>query len=163
MFMGCELATPCEWNHDGELDWGLLQDPAHAGVQRLVRDLNHGYRTHPALHARDADPGGFQWISADDRDNSVFSFVRYGHGPRDAVAVVCNLTPVPRDGYRIGVPHAGAWRECLNTDSGHYGGTNAGNHGRVLTEAIPMHGQPCSLSLHLPPLSVIWLAAEAPT
>ena len=72
-------------------------------------------------------------------------------------------TPVPRDGYRIGVPHAGAWRECLNTDSGHYGGTNAGNHGRVLTEAIPMHGQPCSLSLHLPPLSVIWLAAEAPT
>ena len=160
LFMGNELASPSEWNHDGELEWALQQDPAHAGVQRLVRDLNHLYRTHPALHARDADPGGFQWISADDRDNSVFSFLRYGHGPRDAVAVVCNLTPVPRDGYRIGVPHGGGWRECLNTDSAHYGGTNAGNHGRVVAEAVPMHGQPWSISLHLPPLGVIWLETE---
>ena len=160
LFMGNELASPSEWNHDGELDWGLQQDPAHAGVQRLVRDLNHLYRTHAALHARDADPGGFQWISADDRDNSVFSFLRYGHGPRDAVAAVCNLTPVPRDGYRIGVPHGGGWRECLNTDSAHYGGTNAGNHGRVVAEAVPMHGQPWSITLHLPPLGVIWLETE---
>ena len=160
LFMGNELASPSEWNHDGELDWGLQQDPAHAGVQRLVRDLNHLYRTHAALHARDADPGGFQWISADDRDNSVFSFLRYGHGPRDAVAAVCNLTPVPRDGYRIGVPHGGGWRECLNTDSAHYGGTNAGNHGRVMAEAVPMHGQPWSITLHLPPLGVIWLETE---
>ena len=160
LFMGNELASPSEWNHDGELDWGLQQDPDHAGVQRLVRDLNHLYRTHAALHARDADPGGFQWISADDRDNSVFSFLRYGHGPRDAVAAVCNLTPVPRDGYRIGVPHGGGWRECLNTDSAHYGGTNAGNHGRVVAEAVPMHGQPWSITLHLPPLGVIWLETE---
>ena len=160
LFMGNELASPSEWNHDGELDWGLQQDPAHAGVQRLVRDLNHLYRTHAALHARDADPGGFQWISADDRDNSVFSFLRYGHGPRDAVAAVCNLTPVPRDGYRIGVPHGGGWRECLNTDSAHYGGTNAGNHGHVVAAAVPMHGQPWSITLHLPPLGVIWLETE---
>ena len=160
LFMGCELATPAEWNHDAELDWGLLHDPAHAGVQRLVRDLNHAYRAHPALHARDGEPGGFRWISADDRDNSVFSFLRFGHGPGDTVAVVCNLTPVPRDAYRIGLPHAGAWSECLNTDSAHYGGTNAGNHGRVRTEDIPMHGQACSVALHLPPLSVIWLKVE---
>ena len=160
MFMGCELATPTEWNHDAELDWGLLEDPAHAGVQRLVRDLNHTYRTHPGLHTRDADPGGFRWISADDRDNSIFSFMRFGHAAHEQLAVVCNLTPVPRDGYRIGVTHGGAWRECMNTDSAHYGGTNAGNQGRVAAEPIPMHGQPWSISLHLPPLAVIWLAPE---
>ena len=161
MFMGCELASPTEWNHDAELDWGLLQDPAHAGVQRLVRDLNHAYRTHPGLHARDSDPGGFGWIHADDRDNSVFSFMRYGHAEHEHLAVVCNLTPVPRDAYRIGVAHGGAWRECMNTDSAHYGGTNAGNQGRVEAEPVPMHGQPWSLSLHLPPLAVIWLAPES--
>ena len=160
MFMGCELATPAEWNHDAGLDWGLLQDPGHAGVRRLVRDLNLMYRSRPVLHARDADPGGFCWISADDRDNSVFSFMRFGHGAREQMAVVCNLTPVPRDSYRIGVAQDGAWRECLNTDSSHYGGTNAGNQGRVLVEPIPMHGHPWSLSLHLPPLAVIWLERE---
>jgi 1,4-alpha-glucan branching enzyme len=160
MFMGCELATPTEWNHDTELDWSLLDHPDHAGVQRLVRDLNHAYRAHPCLHSRDSDPGGFQWISADDCDNSVFSFMRLGHKGHVPLAVVCNLTPVPRDGYRIGVARGGAWRECLNTDSAHYGGTNAGNQGRVLAEPIPMHGHPWSLSLHLPPLSVIWLEAE---
>ena len=161
LFMGCELATPSEWNHDAELDWGLLHDPAHAGIQRLVRDLNHLYRAQPGLHARDTDPGGFCWISADDRDNSVFSFLRFGHTPADTVAVVCNLTPVPRDGYRIGLPHAGAWSECLNTDSAHYGGTNAGNQGRVRTEEFPMHGHACSVALHLPPLAVLWLKWEA--
>ena len=160
MFMGCELATPSEWNHDTELDWGLLDHPDHAGVQRLVRDLNHAYLAHPCLHSRDSDPGGFQWISADDCDNSVFSFMRLGHKGHVPLAVVCNLTPVPRDGYRIGVARGGAWRECLNTDSAHYGGTNAGNQGRVQAEPIPMHGYPRSLSLHLPPLSVIWLEAE---
>ncbi|MBE0549267.1 MAG: 1,4-alpha-glucan branching protein GlgB [Rubrivivax sp.] len=160
MFMGCELATLTEWNHDAELDWGLLEEPAHAGVQRLVRDLNHTYRAHPGLHTRDADPGGFRWISADDRDNSIFSFMRFGRAAHEQLAVVCNLTPVPRDGYRIGVTHGGAWRECMNTDSAHYGGTNAGNQGGVAAEPIPMHGQPWSISLHLPPLAVIWLAPE---
>ena len=161
LFMGCELATPSEWNHDAELDWGLLDDPAHAGVQRLVRDLNHLYRAHAGLYARDTDPGGFCWISADDRDNSVFSFLRFGHTPADTVAVVCNLTPVPRDDYRIGLPHVGAWSEFLNTDSAHYGGTNAGNQGRVRTDGIPMHGNACSVTLHLPPLAVLWLKWEA--
>ncbi len=159
LFMGAELATPREWNHDAELDWSLLQQPEHAGVQRLVRDLNGLYRTHPALYARDADPGGFQWLEADDRQHSVFSFMRYGHTPAEHLAVVCNLTPLPRSDWRIGVPHGGAWRECLNTDSSHYGGTNAGNQGRVLAEPVPMHGQAWSLRLHLPPLAVVWLQA----
>jgi len=161
MFMGCEFATPAEWNHDAELDWALLDNPDHAGVQRLVRDLNHAYRARPSLHARDSDPGGFQWLSADDCYNSVFSFIRWGHKEHAPLAVLCNLTPVPRDAYRIGVARGGAWRECLNTDSAHYGGTNAGNQGHVQAEPIPMHGQPWSLSLHLPPLSVIWLEAES--
>jgi 1,4-alpha-glucan branching enzyme len=160
LFMGCELAAPGEWNHDAELDWGLLQDPGHAGVQRLVRDLNQTYRTRAGLHTRDSDPGGFRWIDADDRDHSVFSFMRHGHAAHEQLAVVCNLTPVPRDGYRIGVPQAGIWRECLNTDSAHYGGTNAGNQGGVAAEPIPMHGQPWSLSLHLPPLAVVWFEPE---
>lgn len=160
MFMGCELASPQEWNHDAELDWGLLQDPAHAGVQRLVRDLNHAYRQRASLYASDTKPEGFQWISADDRDNSVFSFMRCAKPGAEPLAVVCNLTPVPRDNYRIGVPHGGAWRECMNTDSGHYGGSNAGNQGQVLAQPVAMHGQPWSLCLHLPPLSVIWLEPE---
>lgn len=160
LFMGAELATPKEWNHDAELDWDLLQDPAHAGVQSLVRDLNGLVRSRPALYARDAEPGGFQWIEPDDQDHSVYSFMRLGPTPQDTLVMVCNLTPVPRDGWRVGVPAGGAWRECLNTDSAHYGGTNAGNGGRVMAEPVPMHGQPCSVSLHLPPLGVIWLARE---
>jgi 1,4-alpha-glucan branching enzyme len=160
MFMGCELASPAEWNHDAELDWSLLDNPAHAGVQRLVRDLNRAYRSRPCLHVRDSEHCGFEWISADDRDNSVFSFLRLGHEGHAPLAVVCNLTPVPRDGYRIGVPRGGIWRECLNTDSAHYGGTNAGNQGSVQAQPMAMHGHPWSLGLHLPPLGVIWLESE---
>lgn len=156
LFMGAELAAPTEWNHDAELDWGLLRDVAHAGVQRLVRDLNHLYRRRPAVHARDSEAGGFCWIEADDRDHSVFSFLRFGPAPRETMAVVCNLTPVPRGSWRIGVPHGGAWLECLNTDSAYYGGTNDGNTGRVIAEAVPMHGYPWSLRLNLPPLAVLW-------
>ncbi len=160
MFMGSELAAPAEWNHDTELDWGLLQDPAHAGVQRLVRDLNQLYRNRPSLHARDCDAAGFRWIEADDADHSVYSFMRLGAQPQQQLLAVCNLTPVPRSGWRIGVPRGGLWREVLNTDSAHYGGSNVGNQGGVIAQPIPMHGQAQSVSLNLPPLAVIWFELE---
>ena len=161
LFMGAELAAPTEWNHDAELDWGLLHDPLHAGVQGLVRDLNALYRSLPALHVRDRDPGTLRWVEADDRDHSVYSFLRWGQDAQDVVLVVCNLTPVARSGWRIGVPLGNAWHECLNTDSQHYGGGNAGNQGRVVANAVPMHGMAQSLELHLAPMSVLWFIPEA--
>jgi 1,4-alpha-glucan branching enzyme len=126
-------------------------------VQRLVRDLNRLYRSRPALHARDDEPGGFSWTAVDDSANSVFGFIRHGHGPGQQVLVACNFTPVPRHGYRMGVPQGGEWRECLNTDSAHYAGSGMGNLGAVRTEPVPAHGLPLSLVLTLPPLSVLWL------
>jgi 1,4-alpha-glucan branching enzyme len=162
LFMGAELAQPTEWNHDAELPWHLLADPAHAGVQQLVRDLNHGYREAPALHARDTDPHSFQWLVVDDADHSVLAFARYGQRAEDTVVVIANLTPVVRHGHRIGLPHGGAWRERLNTDAGVYSGSNVGNHGRVLADHQPMHGQSWSANFTLPPLSVLWLQPEPP-
>jgi 1,4-alpha-glucan branching enzyme len=156
MFMGSELGQQHEWNHDAELDWGLQQDPGHAGVQRLVRDLNRLYRSRPALHARDDETAGFAWIEVNDRDHSVFGFLRHGHAPGQQMLVACNFTPVPRHGYRMGVPQGGVWLECLNTDSDHYGGSGVGNLGAVQSEAVPAHGMPMSLSLTLPPLGVVW-------
>ncbi|HSW16720.1 MAG TPA: 1,4-alpha-glucan branching protein GlgB [Ramlibacter sp.] len=160
MFMGSEFGQHREWDHDSELDWGLLQDDGHAGLQRLVRDLNRLYRDKAALHARDDEPGGFSWVEVDDSTNSVYGFIRHGHEPQHRMLVACNLTPVPRHGYRLGVPTAGAWRECLNTDSAHYGGSGQGNAGRVQAEAIASHGLPASVSLTLPPLSVLWLEPD---
>ncbi|HKB55380.1 MAG TPA: 1,4-alpha-glucan branching enzyme, partial [Ramlibacter sp.] len=147
LFMGSEFGQQHEWNHDGELDWGLLQDAGHAGVQRLVRDLNQLYRGRAALHARDDEPAGFSWIEVNDRPYSVFAFMRHGHAPLEQMLVVCNFTPVPREGYRVGVPQGGVWRECLNTDSGHYAGSGVGNLGAVRAEAVPAHGLPMSLGL----------------
>ena len=161
LFMGAELAQPTEWNHDAELPWHLLNDPAHAGVQQLVRDLNHRYREAPALHARDTDPHSFQWLVVDDHEHSVLAFARYGLRLEDTVVVIANLTPVVRHGHRIGLPHDGPWRECLNTDSGHYGGSNVGNHGRLMAEPHPVHGQAWSAAFTLPPLGVLWLQPEA--
>jgi 1,4-alpha-glucan branching enzyme len=157
LFMGSEFGQHREWDHDAELDWGLLQEPGHAGVQRLVRDLNRLYRTRPALHARDDEPAGFSWTEVNDRANSIFGFVRHGHEAGQHMLVVCNFTPVPRQGYRIGVPQGGMWRECLNTDSDHYAGSGMGNGGAVHAEAVPVHGLSMSLSLTLPPLGVLWL------
>lgn len=160
LFMGAELAQPTEWNHDGELPWHLLEQPAHAGVQNLVHDLNMLYRQQPALHARDTDPDSFRWLVVDDADQSVLAFVRFGRALEDTLVAVANFTPVVRQDYRIGLPHEGAWTECLNTDSGHYGGSNVGNHGRVHSQDQPMHGQRWSAALTLPPLGVLWLKKE---
>ncbi|WP_291012499.1 1,4-alpha-glucan branching protein GlgB [Hydrogenophaga sp.] len=162
LFMGAELAQPTEWNHDGELPWALLQDPAHAGIHRLVGDLNHAYRASPALFARDSDPQSFQWLVVDDAEQSVLAFARYGHRPEDTVVVVANFTPLVRHGYRVGLPHSGAWREVLNTDSFHYGGGNVGNDGHMWCDDAPLHGQDWSAALTLPPLAVLWLQPERP-
>jgi 1,4-alpha-glucan branching enzyme len=162
LFMGAELAQPTEWNHDAELPWALLGDPAHAGVHRLVRDLNHLYRSSPGLYARDSEPGGFEWLVVDDADQSVLVFARHGHRPQDTLVVMANLTPVVRHHHRVGLPGlaGGRWREVLNTDSSHYGGSNLGNQGWVVAEPLPMHGQPQSASFTLPPLAVVWLQAD---
>ena len=160
LFMGGEWAQTREWNHDAELQWDLLQDPAHAGIQQLVRDLNHRYRSHAALYSRDDDPGGFAWIDVHNAAQSIFSFVRYGHEPTPPVVVICNMTPVVRHGYRMGVPHAGVWREILNTDSSHYGGSDVGNGGLVTAEPVACHGYADSVLLCLPPLGVLWLEPE---
>jgi 1,4-alpha-glucan branching enzyme len=153
LFMGGEIGQPSEWSHDGEIAWDLLAEEDHAGLQRLVRDLNRLYSAEAALHATDADPSGFQWVIGDDRDNSVFAYLR--KGPDALLLVVLNMTPVPRQGYRVGVPEAGEWREALNTDSGVYGGSNQGNGGHAHALPEPSHGQPASMELTLPPLSAL--------
>jgi 1,4-alpha-glucan branching enzyme len=160
LFMGSEVAQEREWNHDTEIDWPALADPAHAGVQRLVRDLNRVYVGETALHARDARADGFQWLIGDDRTNSVFAFLRWGEEGSAPILVVCNFTPVPRHGYRIGVPRGGRWREIANTDSRFYGGGDLGNDGEVHATDQPAHGQPQSLLVTLPPLATIMLRSQ---
>ncbi len=160
LFMGGEIAQDREWNHDTGIDWDLLDDPKHAGMQALVRDLNQAYADQPALHVKDCDPAGFRWVVVDDAANSVFAFLRLG-GPNDApVLVICNFTPVPRYLYRVGVPTPGEWREVLNTDAALYGGLNVGNGGLTVAEALPSHDLPASLALTLPPLATLILRAE---
>jgi len=158
LFMGGEIAQEREWNHDVSLDWHLLDDPFHRGVQALIRDLNRVYREQPALHERDAEASGFQWLVPDDAENSVIAWARRGDDERQVVVVVSNFTPVPRDGYRIGVPLPGLYREVLNTDAEMYGGGNVGNLGGVTADDTESHGQPCSVTLTLPPLGTVMLA-----
>jgi 1,4-alpha-glucan branching enzyme len=161
IFMGTEIAEPSEWNHDAQLDWWLLDQAPHAGMQRLVRDLNRLYTAEPALHRRDADPAGFRWIVGDDRGQSVLAYLRTsGEGHPKPVLAVCNFTPVPRHGYRVGVPQGGRWRERLNTDAAIYGGSNMGNGGTVDASAQSIHGLSHALSLTLPPLATVWLQPE---
>jgi len=162
IFMGAEIGQEREWNHDGEIDWDLLQQSDHAGLQRLVRDLNRLYASEPALHELDADPAGFQWLVGEDAANSVFAFLRRGKGEAAPLVFVVNFTPVPRPGYRIGAPKAGVWREVLNTDAEIYGGGNIGSGGRVHSVPEPAHGQGQSLELTLPPLGAVLLKPEEP-
>ena len=156
MFMGDEFGQPREWNHDRSLDWHLLDDPSHASLRRYVQDLNRHYQAEPALHERDFDADGFRWIECNDNENSVVSFIRRGRGGAFVVAVL-NFTPVPREGYRIGVPAAGSYVELVNSDSELYGGGNVGNAGVVFTEPIASHGHADSLRLVVPPLGFLLL------
>ena len=162
LFMGGEFAQAREWNHDQSLDWHLLDDPAHAGVQRLVRDLNHLYRETPALHQRDFTPDGFEWIEHGDAQRSVLAFARRGDDAGRIVVAVCNFTPTVHHGYRIGVPEPGVYRERINTDSAHYGGSNVGSpFGEITAEPIAWHGRPHSIGMTLPPLATVLLERRA--
>jgi 1,4-alpha-glucan branching enzyme len=153
LFMGDELGQWREWSHDRSLDWNLLDHAPHAGLLRLVSDLNRIYREEPALHELDADPSGFEWVQADDAPNSTLSFLRRSKAG-DTVLVVCNFTPVPRPEMLLGVPEPGHWREILNSDAAAYGGSGIGNLGGIDTRPVPWHGRPQTVSLTAPPLAV---------
>ena len=156
LFMGGEFGQWREWSHDRELDWGLLSEgPYHSGVSRWVQDLNAFYRSTRAMHELDFSPDGFRWIDANDSEQSVLTFMRLSS---DGEVVVCafNFTPMPRHGYRIGVPRGGRWSEVLNGDAPVYGGSGQGNYGEVEAEDFAWHGQPCSLSVTLPPLAAVF-------
>ena len=157
LFMGGEFGQENQWNHESSLDWHLLDDPFHAGVRALIGDLNHLYRSLPALHVLDCVPEGFAWIDGGDSEQSVIAYLRRGRGEGEVVAVVCNFTPVPRFNHRIGVPLAGRWDEVLNTDAASYGGSGLGNYGGAWTDPAAWHGHGQSLSLTLPPLAAIVL------
>jgi 1,4-alpha-glucan branching enzyme len=159
MFMGCEFAQEREWNHDRGLDWFSLDEPWRRGVQTLLGDLNRAYRGNPALHVNDADGRGFAWVVMDDSVQSVYAFLRLGDDADPPILVVCNFTPVPRSHYCIGAPRAGEWEEILNTDAALYGGSNVGNAGMTRADGGPLHGQPASMCLTLPPLATIILRA----
>ena len=159
LFMGGEFAQWREWNHDAGLDWFLLDNSLNKGMQRFVCDLNAVYRSNPALYSRDSEADCFQWLVIDDADQSVFAYLRTGAPGSAPVLVVCNFTPMPRYGYRIGVPTSGKWAEMLNSDAGVYGGSNVGNGGAVDAENIASHGHDYSVQLTLPPLATIVLKA----
>jgi 1,4-alpha-glucan branching enzyme len=160
IFMGDEFAQVREWAHDGGLDWQVLQYPFHRGLQSWLEQLNRLYGSEPALHELDTDPRGFEWIDCNDNAASTLSLLRKGKASGQNVAVVCNFTPVPRIGYRLGVPTGGFWRELLNSDAKEYGGSGMGNFGGVLAEEQPVHGRPFSLNLTLPPLAALFLKAD---
>jgi 1,4-alpha-glucan branching enzyme len=160
LFMGQEFAQGAEWDYQRGLDWHLLDIDWHRGVQQLVRDLNGLYREQPALHQRDCDAGGFAWVDANDAEQSVFSWLRYGDPGVPPVLVVSNFTPIPREGYRVGLPSGGRWRERLNTDAPVYGGSGMGNLGGIEAVTEPWHGQPCSATLTLPPLATLFFVGD---
>jgi 1,4-alpha-glucan branching enzyme len=159
LFMGAELAMEREWNFAGELDWWILdQWESHRQVRDLLRSLNRNYVEMPALWEGDDSPEAFQWVTSEDSDQSVYSFLRLrpGQGSEGAVMCIANLTPIPREGYRVGLPAAGTWRELLNSDAAEWGGSGMGNLGAVHAEDRPWHGRPYSAAVTLPPLSVLW-------
>jgi len=157
LFMGGEFAQEQEWSHDRSLDWHLLEQPEHSGLQALVRELNRVYREEAALWECDHDPAGFRWLEANDASANVLAFARYSTDGSRVLVCVCNLAPAPRPDYRLGLPQSGRWRELLNTDSTYYGGSDVGNLGGVESEATPWHDQPFSAPVTLPPLGVVWL------
>jgi len=159
LFMGAELAQRAEWDHESELDWGLLSDPLHAGVLRWLSDLNRLYREEPALHELDCDNAGFEWVVPDDHLQNVITFLRRRRDGTSPMLIVCNFSPLPREGYRVGVPVGGTWKERLNSDAAIYGGSGVGNLGEVVADAHPLHGREWSVALTLPPLSVTFLQA----
>ena len=155
MFMGSEFGQGREWNHDDDLEWYLLGEPLHEGLRRYVQDLNRVYAAEPPLHEVDFDTAGFQWIDCNDSEKSVVSLIRRSKNGDQFLVAVLNFTPVPREGYRIGVPQAGSYHEVINSDADVYGGGNVGNGGSVEAESIPSHGYQHSITLTLPPLGFL--------
>ena len=160
VFMGGEFGQKSEWQHDSSLEWHVLQYPLHAGVQSWVRDLNRFYRETPALYEVDFSADGFEWIDCNDTESSVIAFLRKDRTRGTVVLVICNFTPIVRENYRVGVPRGGMWRERLNSDAQHYGGSGQGNLGAVEAAPLPAHGRFHSLNLRLPPLAALFLQPE---
>jgi 1,4-alpha-glucan branching enzyme len=160
LFMGSEFGQRNEWQHDGSLQWGLLEQPAHSAVQRWVGTLNRFYAGERALNELDCDPAGFEWIDANDSDESVLSFLRKAKTNKDLIVVVCNFTPLPRQNYRVGVPRGGFWREILNSDAEEHGGSGHGNLGGVEASPVGFHARPFSVNLTLPPLGAVFLKSD---
>jgi 1,4-alpha-glucan branching enzyme len=160
LFMGGEFGQVKEWQHDESLEWHVLKYHAHQGIQRWVRDLNRLYAAEPALHELDFEPEGFEWIDLHEWEHSTFSYIRKGKSTSDIILVALNLTPVPRDSYRIGTPRGGFWKEALNSDAKIYGGNDLGNGGGVEAEPVPSHGRPHSISVTLPPLGALFFKSE---
>jgi 1,4-alpha-glucan branching enzyme len=160
LFMGQEFGQRAEWNHNAQLDGGSLENPFHKGVQSLVRDLNALYRAEPALHASDCDPQGFEWIDANNAEESVYAWIRKAGEDDRTIAVICNMTPVERRDWVCGLPFEGRWAEVLNTDAAAYGGGGRGNMGGVVATGEERHGRPASAAVTLPPLSTVILAHE---
>ncbi|MBI1314273.1 1,4-alpha-glucan branching enzyme, partial [bacterium] len=163
LFMGGELGQWTEWDHDAAVDWPLQKYPQHNGIQKLIADLNTLYRTTPALHERDCEADGFQWISADDWEKSTYAFVRWNEQRDDWLIIVLNFTPIVRKNYRIGAPRRGFYREAFNSDASKYGGSNTANTEGTYSTPNPMHGFSDSLSLTLPPLAMLALKPVRPT
>ncbi len=157
LFMGGEFGQWSEWNHNESMSWHLLEYVPHTGLQKWVTDLNRVYREEPELRELDFDPAGFEWIDCNDTEQSVVSFLRRGKSTDGTVVIVSNFTPVPRFNYRVGVPRLGFWREILNSDANEYGGSGLGNLGGIEADPQPVHGRPCSISLTLPPLAVVFI------
>ena len=157
LFMGGEIGQWREWIHDESVEWHLLQYFPHSSLQRWVGDLNRLYRQQPALYQSEFEQAGFEWIDCNDVEGSTISLLRKGRTLGDAIAVVCNFTPVPRPNYRIGVPQGGFWKELVNSDATEYGGSGQGNLGGVEAAPIPLHGRPYSLTITLPPLAALFL------
>jgi 1,4-alpha-glucan branching enzyme len=163
LFMGDEFGQWSEWNHDGSLEWNLLEHSSHAGLKRWVRDLNTLYRGEPLLHTMDFNSAGFEWVDCKDFQRSIISFLRRGQNPNDQLLFVCNFTPVVRQNYRVGVPLEGYWKEILNSDAPLYGGSGQGNFGGLSTVPLPIHGRPFSLNMTLPPLGIVVFRPESPS
>ncbi|WP_040687159.1 1,4-alpha-glucan branching protein GlgB [Nocardia vinacea] len=160
LFMGQDFGQFREWSHDRGLDWHELENPLHQGITAAVRDLNAVYRAHPALWSQDTSPGGYSWVQADDRENNVIAFLRYG-SDGSVIACVFNFSGSVHGEYRVGLPSAGTWREILNTDAVEYGGSGIGNLGGVKATDEPWHGRPASATVALAPNTAIWLAPES--
>jgi 1,4-alpha-glucan branching enzyme len=162
LFMGGEIGQLSEWAHDRSIEWQLLSDPAHQGIQRWVTDLNRLYASEPAMHELDFDAAGFSWVDANDWEQSVLSTIRSSSEGRHVLGAF-NFTPVPRPGFRLGVPEGGFWRELLNSDAEIYGGSGWGNQGGVQAEEISCHGRPYSVAVTVPPLGAVFLSPSTPT